>query len=85
MESHDPRPDQEHFGEASLGDAQSSDPPADPEMLREDGPASGAGGERSAAEGAAEGPGAGEGDQDAEAPLSSDDVERDDGRDQAEG
>jgi hypothetical protein len=28
-----PRPDQENFGEATLGEAQSSDPPADPEML----------------------------------------------------
>lgn len=28
-----PRPEQEGFGEASLGDAQSSDPPPDPEML----------------------------------------------------
>ena len=29
----DPRPDQEHFGEASLGAAQSSNPPDDPEMI----------------------------------------------------
>ena len=29
----DPRPDQENFGEASLGDAQSENPPKDPEML----------------------------------------------------
>ena len=27
LEAPDPRPDEEHFGEASLGDAQSSDPP----------------------------------------------------------
>ncbi len=34
-------PDQEGFGEASLGEAQSSNPPEDPEMIRdsaEDGP-----------------------------------------------
>jgi hypothetical protein len=30
------RPDQEGFGEASLGEAQSSDPPPDPEMLRDE-------------------------------------------------
>ena len=30
------RPDEEHFGEASLGDAQSSDPPDDPEMIEDD-------------------------------------------------
>ena len=29
----DPRPDQEHFGEASLGAAQSSNPPDDPDMI----------------------------------------------------
>jgi hypothetical protein len=29
----DPRPHQEHFGEASLGAAQSSNPPDDPEMI----------------------------------------------------
>ena len=29
----DPRPDQEPFGEASLGAAQSSNPPDDPEMI----------------------------------------------------
>ncbi len=32
MESH---PDQEQFGEASLGQAQASNPPPDPEMLRD--------------------------------------------------
>jgi len=30
------RPDQEGFGEASLGEAQSSDPPPDPEMIEEE-------------------------------------------------
>ena len=36
--SEDPRsrPDDEHFGEASLGEAQSSDPPDDPEMIEDD-------------------------------------------------
>jgi len=28
------RPEQENFGEASLGEAQSSNPPEDPEMIR---------------------------------------------------
>jgi hypothetical protein len=36
LEAPDPRPDEEHFGEASLGEAQSSDPPDDPEMIFED-------------------------------------------------
>jgi hypothetical protein len=31
-----PRPDEEHFGEASLGEAQSSDPPDDPDMIEDD-------------------------------------------------
>jgi len=31
-----PRPDEEHFGEASLGEAQSSNPPDDPEMIEPD-------------------------------------------------
>jgi hypothetical protein len=35
-ESPDPRPDQEGFGESSLGDAQSENPPNDPEMLEDD-------------------------------------------------
>jgi hypothetical protein len=30
------RPGEEHFGEASLGDAQSSDPPDDLEMIEDD-------------------------------------------------
>ena len=29
--------EQEGFGQASLGDAQSSNPPSDPEMIEEDG------------------------------------------------
>ncbi|MEY2535739.1 MAG: hypothetical protein QOF29_3649 [bacterium] len=28
-----PRPDREHFGEATLGEAQSSNPPDDPDMI----------------------------------------------------
>jgi hypothetical protein len=35
METPEPRPDQEGFGEATLGEAQSSDPPPDPEMLND--------------------------------------------------
>ena len=35
------RPDQEGFGEASLGEAQSSNPPPDPEMIEDDAEASG--------------------------------------------
>jgi hypothetical protein len=35
-EAPDSRADEEHFGEASLGDAQSSDPPDDPEMIEDD-------------------------------------------------
>ena len=76
-----PRPEQEGFGEASLGEAQSSDPPADPEMLedvpeREEHPP----GED--AEGGEESYG---GDQDAEPSGAPDEVESDPERDQAEG
>jgi hypothetical protein len=35
-ESPNPRADQEGFGEASLGDAQSENPPNDPEMVDDD-------------------------------------------------
>jgi hypothetical protein len=31
-----PNPDQENFGEASLGEAQAENPPSDPEMIDED-------------------------------------------------
>ncbi len=31
-----PGPDREHFGEASLGEGQSSNPPDDPEMIEPD-------------------------------------------------
>jgi hypothetical protein len=33
---HDDRAAREHFGEASLGEAQSSNPPDDPEMINPD-------------------------------------------------
>jgi hypothetical protein len=36
MENHGPGPDQENFGEAGLGDAQSANPPDDPEMIEPD-------------------------------------------------
>jgi hypothetical protein len=35
-ETPDPRPDPENFGEASLGDAQSENPPNYPEMIEDD-------------------------------------------------
>lgn len=35
MESPDQHPEQEGFGEASLGEAQATDPPLDPEMIDE--------------------------------------------------
>jgi hypothetical protein len=36
MQPSGPRPDEEHFGEAGLGDAQSSNPPDDPDMIEPD-------------------------------------------------
>ena len=36
METPESRPDEEQFGEASLGGAQSSNPPADDEMIESD-------------------------------------------------
>ena len=36
MERTGPGPDREDFGEASLGDAQSANPPDDPEMIEPD-------------------------------------------------
>ena len=36
MEAPRSRPDEEHFGEASLGDAQSSHPPAADDMIEPD-------------------------------------------------
>jgi hypothetical protein len=36
MERMGPRPDEEHFGEASIGDAQSSNPPDDDDMIYAD-------------------------------------------------
>jgi hypothetical protein len=44
------RPDQEGFGEASLGEAQSSNPPNDPEMIRDESEQSGTSGDASSAE-----------------------------------
>jgi hypothetical protein len=36
MERHGPRPDEEHFGEADLGHAQSSNPPDADDMIYAD-------------------------------------------------
>lgn len=36
MEASSPHPDQEGFGEATLGEAQSENSPSDPEMLRDE-------------------------------------------------
>jgi hypothetical protein len=36
MEPSGPGPDRENFGEASLGEAQSANPPDDPEMIEPD-------------------------------------------------
>ena len=36
MSEKQPRADQEGFGEATLGEAQSENPPADPEMIRDE-------------------------------------------------
>jgi hypothetical protein len=36
MEAPRSRPDEEHFGEADLGAAQSSNPPDDPDMINPD-------------------------------------------------
>jgi hypothetical protein len=36
MERYGPRFDREHFGEADIGAAQSSNPPDDPEMIEPD-------------------------------------------------
>jgi hypothetical protein len=36
MEREDSHPEQEHFGESELGDAQSSNPPDDPGMIEPD-------------------------------------------------
>lgn len=73
-EAPDPRPDQEHFGEASLGEAQSENPPEDPEMIEDDAAAEGEGGvERTG------------GDQDAGPSGTAEQADIDDQRDQAEG
>jgi hypothetical protein len=67
-----PRPEQEGFGEASLGEAQSENPPSDPEMLR-----NGDGDEEEPEEAA--------GDQDAGPTAAPEQVSEDPERDQAEG
>jgi hypothetical protein len=69
MVEQSPRPDQEGFGEAGLGEAQSENPPADPDMLRDD---------EGEGEEAAE-------DQDAGPTAAPEQVEGDSERDQAEG
>ena len=70
-----PRPDQEGFGKASLGEAQSSNPPPDPEMLEDVS-------EGRDGEGGDEDQG---GDRDAEPTSAPEQVEEDSERDQAEG
>jgi hypothetical protein len=67
-----PRPDQEGFGEASLGEAQAENPALDPEML-EDGEPAEAGDEAYG------------GDQDAEPSATEGDEDPQSERDQAEG
>lgn len=83
-----PKPDREDFGEAGLGEAQSEDPPVDPEMIderpgqpqergegdRPGQPREGGSGVESVA-----------GDQDAEGPAGEEPVDEDEPRDQAEG
>jgi hypothetical protein len=71
-----PRPDQEGFGEASLGEAQSSDPPEDPEMIRD---------RDEEQETGEEEPGEAAEDQDAGPTETAEQVEGDRERDQAEG
>ena len=73
MESPTPAPDREGFGEASLGDAQSSNPPSDPEMIDDHEDASGPE------------PDAERQDPDNEPSLTADQVEGDAERDEAEG
>jgi hypothetical protein len=73
-ESPDPRPDQEHFGEASLGEAQSENPPPDPEMIGDDDAGEGEGGVEQIG-----------GDQDAGPSGTAEQADVDDERDQAEG
>ena len=72
MTDSNPNPDQEHFGEASLGEAQSENPPSDPEMIRGDDEEEGTGGTETY-----------RGDQDAEPTAAPEQAEED--RDQAEG
>lgn len=71
------RSEQEGFGEATPGQAQSENPPADPEMIRDEAEDESAANEE-APEEAAE-------DQDAGPTKTAEEVERDPERDQAEG
>ena len=73
-ESNDPRPDQEGFGEASLGEAQSENPPPDPEMIEDE--------DGDGAEGGVERIG---GDPDSGPSGTAEQVDVDEQRDQAEG
>jgi hypothetical protein len=66
----DPRPDQEGFGEATLGEAQSENPPPDPDMIDDD--ARFLGGDDTL-------------DTDSEPGLTPEEIEEDLHRDQAEG
>lgn len=72
-ESQEPRPDQEGFGEAGPGEAQSENPPVDPEMVEEDGDDEDGGVEKTG------------GDQDSGPSGTAEQVDVDDQRDQAEG
>jgi len=77
-----PRPEQENFGEATPGEAQSENPPTDPEMVREtiDEP------ETSPDESSDTGEGIVPDDQDAEPTKTSEELEKERaGREQAEG
>ena len=67
--------DQEGFGEASLGEAQSSNPPSDPEMISDDAEKTGNDGDVEEQAG----------DQDAGPAVDPELIDADDERDQAEG
>ena len=73
-ESTDPRPDQERFGEASIGETQSENPPPDSEMIDDDDGGEGDGGVEEIG-----------GDQDAGPSGTAEQADVDDERDHAEG
>ena len=77
-EGNEPRPDQESFGEAGLGEAQSENPPSDPEMIEDDAGES----ENPAQESGPEDVG---GDQDSGPSGTAEQIDVDEQRDQAEG